>query len=98
MFFNPFRRRRRHHRCHGGRHGGSLSLCECDAGDQVVVDRIAPEVSRATRLRELGIMEGMPLLVLRKSDPLLLLTEESRIAIDLRTAGCIAVRVIVPAE
>lgn len=98
MFFNPFRRRRRHHRCHGEHHGGRCSLCQCEAGDQVVVDRIDPEVTCATRLRELGIMEGMPLLVLRKSDPLVLMTEESRIAIDLRTADCIAVRVIVPAE
>jgi Fe2+ transport system protein FeoA len=64
----------------------------------VVVDRIDPGVTCAPRLRELGIMEGMPLVVLRHSDPLVLLTEESRIAIDLHTADCIEVRIIVPAE
>ena len=98
MVFNPFRRRRRHHRCHGEHHNGSCSLGECEAGDRVVVACIDTQVSCAPRLRELGIMEGMPLLVLRKSDPLLVLTEESRIAIDQRTADCIEVRIIVPAE
>ena len=75
MFFNPFRRRRRHHRCHGGRHDSRCSLRQCEAGDHVVVDHIDPGVTCAPRLRELGIMEGMPLVVLRQSDPLVLLTE-----------------------
>lgn len=62
--------------------------------ESAVIRRIVPGVACAARLRELGIMEGASVLVLKQSNPLLLLAQDSRIAIDPATAGGIEVDVI----
>ncbi len=69
-----------------------LHLRDCAAGALVRIERMPSELDCAQRLRELGIVEGADVLVLRRSDPLLVLAKESRIAIDLSTAGQIEVR------
>jgi Fe2+ transport system protein FeoA len=90
MRFKPTRHRRRRGR-HGQGHAGHLSLRDCRAGELVVIECIAPDLSCGPRLRELGIIEGAAVLVLRQSDPLLLLAQDSRIAIDWLTAEGIEV-------
>ena len=87
-------RRRRHRR--GGRIcrervDSTLTLLDCWPGDLVTVTRIAPWVTCAARLRELGILEGSQVVVLRTSDPLLLLAKDTRIAVDLGTAAGVEV-------
>jgi len=90
MMFKPTRHRWRHGR-YGRRQRGRPCLRDCRAGELVVIERIAPDLSCGPRLRELGIIEGAAVLVLRQSDPLLLLAQDSRIAIDLLTAEGIQV-------
>ena len=68
-----------------------VSLLDCQAGALLRIERIPGEMDCAQRLRELGIVEGAELLLLRHSDPLLVLAKESRIAIDLVTARQIEV-------
>ena len=61
-------------------------------GDEVAILRIADELRSAPRLRELGLLEGARVVVLRASDPLLLLVQDGRIAVDRQTAAGIEVR------
>ena len=63
-----------------------VSLLDCHAGALLRIERIPAEMECAQRLRELGIVEGAEILLLRHSDPLLVIAKESRIAIDLITA------------
>jgi Fe2+ transport system protein FeoA len=67
-----------------------VSLLSCSAGALLRIERIPP-MECAQRLRELGIVEGAEVLLLRRSDPLLVIAKESRIAIDLATAQQIEV-------
>jgi Fe2+ transport system protein FeoA len=46
------------------------------------------------RLRELGMIEGSQVVVLKRGDPLLLLVEGTRLAVDRSLAGSIEVRVV----
>ena len=69
----------------------SVSLLDCEAGALLRIERIPSEMECAQRLRELGIVEGAEILLLRRSDPLLVIAKESRIAIDLATAKLIEV-------
>lgn len=89
MNLKPNRHRHRHGR--RDRDRGRINLRGCHAGETVVIERIEPDVSCAPRLRELGLIEGSVVLVLRCTDPLLLLSQDSRIAIDLATAERIQV-------
>jgi Fe2+ transport system protein FeoA len=57
----------------------------------VVVKRIPPELECGPRLRELGILEGASLTLLRRSNPVLVLVKDSRIALDPATACAIEV-------
>ena len=68
-----------------------VSLLDCSAGALLRIEHIPPEMECAQRLRELGIVEGAEVLLLRHSDPLLVIAKESRIAIDLVTAKQIEV-------
>jgi Fe2+ transport system protein FeoA len=79
------------HETPGAHASQAVSLLDCAAGATVWVDRIPAELACAQRLRELGIVEGAELMILRHSDPLLVLAKESRIAIDLITARAIEV-------
>lgn len=84
-------RRGRGRRCGCGPAGGARNLRQCVGGERVVVLRVSAELACATRLRELGILEGETVLVLRQSDPVVILAQDSRIAIDTRTAEGIEV-------
>jgi Fe2+ transport system protein FeoA len=68
-----------------------VSLLDCNAGALLRIERMPAEMECAQRLRELGIVEGAEILLLRHSDPLLVIAKESRIAIDLVTAKQIEV-------
>ncbi|GEM_PF-3153082 len=83
------RRRERHHAC--GHTNGHRTLRDCRCGERVIVVRIASDLPCATRLRELGILEGEAVVVLRPADPLVILAQDSRIAIDVGTADAIEV-------
>ena len=85
------RRRRRLRRCTCGRGNGHRTLRECARGERVIIVRISSDLPCATRLRELGILEGESVVVLRPSDPLVILAQDSRIAIDVGTADAIEV-------
>jgi len=89
MIFKPTRHRHRQRR--HGRECAHPNLRDCRPGETVVIERIEPDVACAPRLRELGLIEGSVVLVLRCTDPLLLLSQDSRIAIDLATAEQIQV-------
>ena len=71
--------------------GASVRLCECSGGCFEVL-RLSPDLTCARRLRELGIFEGASLRLLKRSDPILVLAQDCRIALDLETAGGIEVR------
>jgi len=90
-----FRRRWRHGAGAGGgacaRQGRCCRLRDCVDGDQVAILRIADDLCSAPRLRELGLLEGARVVVLRASDPLLLLVQDGRIAVDRQTAAGIEV-------
>lgn len=70
----------------------SQSLSARAAGDYLEVLSIDPELSCAARLRELCILEGQHIRLIRRHDPLLLDVSGSLVAIDLETAARIEVR------
>lgn len=72
---------------------GRRLLSDCRFGQVVEVQSVQPELGCAQRLRELGILEGASLQLMRGQDPLLVLVKDSRIAIDLHAAKHIVVRV-----
>jgi Fe2+ transport system protein FeoA len=63
----------------------------CQRGDSVRVHSVDAGLTCCQRLAELGIMEGAELTVLKQSEPLLVVTRDSRIAIDRQTAARIEV-------
>jgi Fe2+ transport system protein FeoA len=67
------------------------SMLGCQGGDSVRVHSVDSGLSCCGRLAELGIIEGAELLVLKQSEPMLVLTRDSRIAIDRQTAARIEV-------
>jgi len=79
-------------RARGVASGGTLHLADCWAGQTLEVLGLAPRLSCAQRLRELGIVEGAQITLLRRSDPIVVLAMDSRIAIDVSAARRIAVR------
>ncbi|MBN2081079.1 ferrous iron transport protein A [bacterium] len=83
---------------HGRRHGcccqrdnGQFTLLDCHCGQTVYIKGIDPSVSCAPRLRELGLLDGARVVVLKLSDPLLILVDDTRIAMDWHTAAGIEV-------
>ena len=77
------------------------TLRDCYCMEPVRIRRIDTCIPCASRLRELGIVEGAAVMVLKHSDPLLILAQDSRIAIDLRTAAGIEIEPVAdgdPAE
>lgn len=71
--------------------GLSKQLVDCCQGESVTVVSLDPSLSLGQRLRELGLIEGSQLVLLKQSDPLLILVKESRIALDPKTAKGIKV-------
>ena len=71
--------------------GKPHSFLDCCADQAVLIKRVPSELSCAQRLRELGIIEGAQVTVIRCADPVLLLVKDSRIAIDRQTAALIEV-------
>ena len=69
----------------------ATNLCDCRPGTTVRVRLIPRSLACAQRLRELGIVEGEVVMLLRQSDPILLLAKQSRIALDRATARQIEV-------
>lgn len=70
---------------HGGRrwrHGAGLTLTDGQAGERLVVTRFTQGLGCTQRLRELGLMEGKIVVVLRASDPVLLALDDSRLALE----------------
>ncbi len=69
-----------------GSNGLAKHLAQCCQGEAVTVISIDPGLAVGQRLRELGLIEGSQVILLRQSDPLLILVKESRIALDPKTA------------
>jgi len=78
--------------------GWNMKLRDCHSGDIVLITEIDSQVSGALRLRELGVLEGVDLLVIKASEPLLLHVNDSRIALDRELAAAITVTRINIAE
>lgn len=74
-----------------GTNGLAKKLADCCQGEVITVVSIDPKLAVGQRLRELGLIEGSQIILLRQSDPLLLLVKESRIALDPKTATGIKV-------
>ena len=74
-----------------------MKLRECHSGDIVLITEIDSQVSGTLRLRELGVLEGVDLKVIKACDPLLLHVNDSRIALDRELASAITVtRINIP--
>ena len=67
------------------------TLLSCPLRTEVTIRRLGCQHGCGQRLRELGIVEGARLTVLRRSDPLVLMVKDVRIALDPATAGCIEI-------
>jgi Fe2+ transport system protein FeoA len=63
----------------------------CRHKETVRIHKVDDELQCRQRLAELGIVEGEEVMVLKHSDPLLLLARDTRIAIDRATAARIEV-------
>jgi Fe2+ transport system protein FeoA len=63
----------------------------CRGKEPLRIHRVDDELQCRQRLAELGIVEGEQVMVLKQSDPLLLLARDTRIAIDRATASRIEV-------
>ncbi|MCB1218896.1 ferrous iron transport protein A [bacterium] len=68
-----------------------VKLSECRSGDIVLITEIDSQVSGTLRLRELGVIEGVDLKVIKSSNPMLLHVNASRIALDRELADAIRV-------
>jgi len=71
-----------------------LNLKDCLPGATVTICSINPGLGCAQRLRELGLVEGSHVLLMKQEDPVLLMVKDSRIAIDPATARQITVSCI----
>jgi len=89
--FNGRHRRGRRRGCRCQRENGQMTLLDCYRGQTVTIKCIDAEVSCAPRLRELGLLDGAQVVVLKRSDPLLILVDDTRIAMDWQTADGIEV-------
>ncbi len=69
-----------------GSNGLAKPLADCCQGETVTVVSVDPGLIMGQRLRELGLIEGSQVILLRQADPLLILVKESRIALDPKTA------------
>lgn len=85
-------------RWQGGRrrHGDACvhkasSLLDCPARSWAEIGFIAEDCSCAQRLRELGALDGVKVYIIKRSDPMLILVGDTRIAIDRETAARIIV-------
>lgn len=75
-----------------------LNLKDCLPGATVTICSINPGLCCAQRLRELGLIEGSHVLLMKQEDPVLLMVKDSRIAIDPATARQITVSQIPAGE
>lgn len=69
----------------------ALQLSRRCPGARLRIKRIPTGLSCAQRLRELGLVEGAEVLLLRRSDPVLLALLDSRIAIERSVADALEV-------
>lgn len=63
-----------------------------------MITEIDSQVSGTLRLRELGVIEGVDLKVIKSSNPMLLHVNDSRIALDRELADAINVTVMINRE
>ncbi|MFH1570254.1 MAG: FeoA family protein [Gemmatimonadota bacterium] len=72
--------------------GGSGPLSEWPPGDEAVVVEVSGTSVLAARLRELGLIPGARVRVLRGGCPLVVQVEEGRLAMRRRDAAAVRVR------
>ena len=98
--FGARHRMRRHARrgCLCGHHGDGLTLFSADPHKPVRVLRIHCRHDCGARLRELGIVEGAVVELVKRADPVLLYAKDTRIGLDPRTADQIEVEYTCPDE
>ena len=72
-----------------------MKLSESRSGSVVMITEIDSDRSGALRLRELGVLEGVELKVIKAGNPILLYVNDSRIAMDLELAQVIQVESLV---
>jgi Fe2+ transport system protein FeoA len=91
--FGARQRLRGHHRgaCPCGQECPGLSLLTAATGTPVRVLRIHCRHDCGLRLRELGIVEGAVVELIKRADPVLLYAKDTRIGLDPRTAAQIEV-------
>lgn len=63
----------------------------CRGKEALRIHKVDDNLQCRQRLAELGLVEGAEVMVLKHSDPLLLLSRDTRIAIDRATAARIEV-------
>jgi Fe2+ transport system protein FeoA len=92
--------RQRHHqhgqrapqwRCECEQYQPGLSLLTVNPGQSVRILRIHCSNTCGARLRELGIVEGAVVELVKRDDPVLLYAKDTRIGLDPRTAAQIEV-------
>ena len=65
----------------------SPSLLDCPARSWAEISSITDDCRCAPRLRELGALDGVKVYIIKRSDPMLILVGDTRIAIDRETAA-----------
>jgi Fe2+ transport system protein FeoA len=68
------------------------SLRDSRAGSELLIVSISHELDCELRLRELGLQDGSAIRVLSCGDPFLILSGDTRLALDRELAACIEVR------
>ncbi len=74
-----------------------LGLSGCNAGDEGEITEVTADSGAATRLRELGLMPGRRVRVLRAGSPMILMVNGTRLCVRGAEADAIRVRLSYPA-
>jgi Fe2+ transport system protein FeoA len=73
-------------------HDNAKRLSDIASGKLLTILRLPESDENTYRLRELGVIEGSQVFVLKNGDPLLLLVKGTRLAVDRELAARIEVR------
>lgn len=71
--------------------GAPCALCDCPPGDGGVIVDVCGEGPLASRLREMGVVPGVRIRVLRGGNPIVFQIAEGRYCIRRRDARCLMI-------
>ena len=83
--------RRRGRRCRGALSAEHPSLADCPSGYEGTISEVVGEGPLASRLREMGVVPGSKIRVLRAGNPIVFQLAEGRYCIRRRDARCLLI-------